>query len=113
MAARDHFLEKILDEKPSLNELCEHIRLGTKWYVFGVLLKLDEKKLEAIDQDPNKRLERKVLQMFQLWLNTTANATRRQVIDTLAKEVIGEIVLAENYTKAIREREDPDSKYNI
>lgn len=113
MATRDHFFEKILDVKPSLDELCEHIRLGTKWYEFGVLLKLDVKELEAIDQEPNKRPERKALQMFQLWLDTTANATRRQVIDTLRREVIGEVVLADNYIKAIREREDPDSKYNV
>ena len=113
MATRDYFFEKILDEKPSLDELYEYIRLGTKWYEFGVLLKLDVRELEAIEQDQSRRPERKALQMFQLWLNTTANATRRQVIDALRRNVIGEVVLAENYIKAIREREDPDSKYNV
>ena len=113
MATRDHFFEKILDEKPSLDELYEHVRLGTKWYEFGVLLKLDVRELEAIEQDQSRRPERKALQMFQLWLNTTANATRRQVIDALRRNVIGEVVLAENYIKAIREREDSDSKYNV
>ena len=113
MATRDHFFEKILDEKPSLDELCEHIRLGTKWYELGVLLKLDVLELEAIEQDQSRRPERKTLQMFQLWLNTNVNATRRQVIDALKKNVIGEVALAESYIKAIREREDPDSKYNV
>ena len=37
------FFETLLDAKPPLHELCEHIRLSTKWRLFGVFLKLDKK----------------------------------------------------------------------
>ena len=34
-------LEEILNEEPSLQELCEHIRLGPNWELFGGQLGLD------------------------------------------------------------------------
>ena len=40
--------------------------------------------------------------MFQLWLRTNPNATRRQVINTLKKEPIKEITVADNYKKALQ-----------
>ena len=53
-----------LNGKPSLDELCEHIRVGTKWYIFGILLKLDITKLDSIDQQ-YKDDDNKVLSMFE------------------------------------------------
>ena len=41
MATRNLSFEKLLEEKPTLDELCEHIRIGSKWYQLGILLKLD------------------------------------------------------------------------
>ena len=40
--------DDILDEKPTISELCEHIHIGGKWYHLGIILKLDVKKLNDI-----------------------------------------------------------------
>ena len=45
MATRNPSFEEILEEKPTLDVLCEHIRIGSKWYQLGIQLKLDPEKL--------------------------------------------------------------------
>ena len=99
MATRDYF-ESFLGESPTLDELYEHVKLGTKWYEFGILLKLDSKKLNAIEE-LNKDTDHKALKMFELWLNTSTNATRKQVLETLRKDVIREVAVAEKYEKIL------------
>ena len=44
--------EKILKERPTLAELCEHIHIVNKWQEFGTILKVDPKTLDAIEQLP-------------------------------------------------------------
>ena len=100
MATRDHSFESFLGESPSLDELYEHVKLGTKWYKFGVLLKLDSKKLNAIEE-LNKDVDYKALKMFELWLDASTNATRRQVLETLRKNSIREVAVAEKYEKIL------------
>ena len=95
MAARN-----ILEETPTLDELCEYVQITTKWYQFGVLLKLDAKKLSDIEE-LNKNADHKALKMFELWLNTSANATRRQILETLRKDTIKEIAVADKYEKKL------------
>ena len=93
--------ESKLEEKPDLDELIQHVRVGSNWYSLGVLLKLDEIKLNDIrkmDEDSDF----KASQMFQLWLRTNPNATRRQVINTLKKEPIKAVTVADNYKKALQ-----------
>ena len=101
MAEGNLSFEKILEEKPALDELCEHIHIGGKWYQFGILLKLDSKKLDDIRRQPDDSTY-KTLKMFELWLDTNPNATRRQVIDTLRKEVIEEITVAHKYEQIFK-----------
>ena len=96
MTTRNRSFEKLLEEKPTLDELCEHIRIGDKWYQFGILLKLDSKKLNDIHRRPYDSTYN-TLKMFQLWLNTNPHATRRQIIDALRKEVIEENTIAHEY----------------
>ena len=100
MAARNITFEQILDEKPTLDELCEHIRIGSKWYQLGILLKLDPKKLDDIHKLPEVSTY-KATKMFELWLDTNPHATRRQVVDALRKEVIKEITIAHEYEKTL------------
>ena len=109
MAARDSSFESILEAKPPLYELCEHVRLGTKWHLFGVLLKLDVKRLDAISE-MNNDIENKAMKMFQLWLDINNSATRREVINTLKKEAIGEVNVAENYVKVLLEQYNDTGK---
>ena len=41
--------------------------------------------------------------MFELWLSTKPNATRREIIETLNTDAIGEITIAERYRVALQE----------
>ena len=103
MATRNLYFEEILEEKPTLDELCEHIRIGSKWYLLGIQLKLSAKKLEDIHKLPDDST-RKATKMFELWLNTKPDATRRQVVDALTKEVIEEITVAHDYEQTLRRK---------
>lgn len=94
--------DAFLDGKPTLDELFQHVNICTKWYAFGVLLKLNSTELSAIDKD-YKESNMKALKMFELWLNTNPSVTRKQIIDTLKKKAIGEIVVAEEYQKVLLE----------
>ena len=98
------YFEAFLNRKPSLHELYEHVRIGTNWYKLGVLLKLDVTKLNDV-RLLNEDSDFKSLKMFELWLNTNPNATRKEVIETLRKDAIGENATAENYKKALIESE--------
>ena len=111
MAAGNLSFEEILVEKPTLDELCEHICIGSKWYQLGIQLKLNIKKLEDIHKLPDDSTY-KTTKMFELWLDTKPDATRRQVIDALRKEVIEEITVAHEYEETLRKSSNlPTSKY--
>ena len=99
--ADDLYFQQFLNEKPTLAELFEHVRVDTKWYTFGVLLKLDTLKLDDI-RLMNERTDFKVLKMFELWLTTNPNATRREIIETLQKESIRESAVSEEYVKVLK-----------
>ena len=101
MATRNLSFEELLEEKPTLDELCEHILVGGKWYQLGVLLKLNPKKLDDIHRLPDD-FTYKTTKMFELWLDTTPNATRKQVLDALRKNVIEEITVARAYEQTLR-----------
>ena len=96
--------EAFLSEKPTLDELCRHIRIDTEWYKFGVLLKLNTTKLEGI-RVMNESTGFKTVKMFELWLSSKPTATRREIIETLRTEAIGEKTIAEDYNKALKESE--------
>ena len=93
-------LEDKLNDKPPLSELCEHVMLGTMWYMFGVLLKLDTAKLDDIE-DLYEDVHLQGIKMFQLWLETNPNATRMQVIFTLKSNSISNVRMSYDYIEII------------
>ena len=95
--------DAFLNETPSVNELCEHVRIGTNWYILGTLLNLDVKKLNDIKL-LNENSEFKALKMFELWLKVSPIATRRQIIETLKKEAVSENAVAIKYEKALEKK---------
>ena len=99
-----NYLIQFLNGKPTLAELCEQINIGTKWYKFGVLLKLNTTELDVIEHQ-YKESDVKVVKMFELWLSSKPKATRKEVIDTLRKDAIGENALAEQYQRVLKESE--------
>lgn len=94
--------QSFLDKKPTLDELCEYIVIGVKWYQLGIQLKLNVKLLCAIDEQP-REITYKTSKMFELWLDTNPHASRRHIVDALRKEVIGETSLADYYVKTLME----------
>ena len=109
MAARDLSFEMLLQDKPTLDELCEHIMIGIKWYQLGIQLKLDVTQLDVIDKE-NSDVTQKTAKMFQLWLSTNTLATRKHVLEALRKRVIGENNLANEYEKMLTSPYISDSK---
>ena len=102
MAKRDLSLDDIFSKTPPLDELCEHIRVGIKWYLIGVQLKLDVKELDVIEE-LNKDVTIKTTKMFQLWLSTNPQASRNEIVKVLKKGIIGEKTLAEQYETTLKE----------
>ena len=102
MAARDVLYEEILNEKPSLDELCEHVCINDNWFQMGIMLKLDTRKLKGIEQLQADGV-RKMTLMFEHWLKTNPNASRRQIVETLKKDTIEEFTLAQNYEMHLKE----------
>ena len=93
-------IEEVLNPRPPIHELIEHVRIDAYWYKFGVLLKLDTSKLEAI-RVMNEDCSFKATKMFELWLDTNPNATRKDIIETLRKPAIGMNTIAEEYERIL------------
>ena len=98
----EFIFEQFLSEKPPLDELCEYVRVGTKWYMVGLQLKLDVESLDAIEE-LNRDLDYKTTKMFHLWLDSKHQASRRQIINVLKKSIIGKTSLAQQYETTVRE----------
>ena len=93
----------MLSGRPNLDELCEHVNIGYQWYKFGVLLKLDPRKLDSIERMSIIGDDIKALKMFDSWLSTNSKAMRKEIIDTLKKQVIDRNAVAEQYLMALKE----------
>ena len=87
--------------RPTIAELIEHANVGTRWRQVGIQLQLNSNKLDAID-DEHKKVADKVLAMYELWLQTNPNASRRQLLKVLRRNNIQENTLAENYEEYIK-----------
>ena len=91
----------MLQEKPGLDELCENIRIGGKWYQLGIQLKLDAKELDYIDEQSRDN-SYKTTKMFQLLLTTNPQITRQEILKGLRKRVVNENNVANEYERILR-----------
>lgn len=88
-------LDQVLDQTPSLSEICEHSRTA-KWYELGVQLQLDSVDLDNIRSDP--AVTDKLSSMYNLWLNKKAEtATRKELLIALQTEHVGQNRVAMEY----------------
>ena len=101
LMATDLSFEEILEEKPTVGELCRHVGIGPKWYELGLQLKLYPYKLEGIRVLYGDEIY-KTAKMFELWLDTNPYATRRQIIDALRNEIVKDNVIANEYEETLR-----------
>lgn len=74
--------EAFLNQKPTLQELIQHIDTKNEWLMFGVILGL---KKEDIDQLPHGVITGKTVALLELWLNTPT-ASRRKLLEELRKD---------------------------
>ena len=93
-------MSAILDDKPSIAELTEHIavNIGIRWYSLGIKLGVDVTKIEEIDQERHDCTD-KAMFMLYAWLQTHPKTNRSQVIEALKS--IREHKIANGYKKAI------------
>ena len=90
-------LSSMLDQKPPLSEVCEYARTSS-WYKLGIQLEVDEVELKEIRDDTGS--DKRTL-MYQLWLRTQPNATRRQLLTALRTKDVGEEVVASKYEQML------------
>ena len=93
--------EDFLAATPSLKELTENIDVGTQWYILGIMLAVDQTRLNSIE-DMKRDDVYKTTKMFELWLRGNSKASRSQVLEALRKRVVGEATIAMNYEKNLR-----------
>ncbi|XP_019860273.1 PREDICTED: uncharacterized protein LOC109588559 isoform X2 [Amphimedon queenslandica] len=91
-----------LSATPTIKELTEYVDVSTNWYIVGTMLDLDQKRLRSIKERGGSDTD-KIIEMFNLWLTTTPTASRKQVLETLRKKVVGENTLADEYEKHLKE----------
>ena len=102
MATGDSSFDEILNGEPTLAELCADVPISTNWYIMGTQLKLNIRKLNEIE-DLSKPVPYKVSKMYELWLDTNPQATRRQILETLRMESICQMSLAQQYETRLKE----------
>ena len=74
------------------------------------MLDLDQKRLRSIEGQSGHTGAHKMIEMFNLWLDTTPTASRRQVLEALRKSVVGENTLADKYDKYLKELHEATCK---
>lgn len=93
--------DEMLQEKPTLDELCENVRIGCKWHQLGIQLKLDATELDSIDEKSRDN-SFKTTKMFQLLLTTNPQITRQDILRGLRKKVVNENNVANEYERTLR-----------
>ena len=88
--------DSLLDQRPTLQELTEHVNVCTKWREVGIQLKLEARRLDAIDVE-DRDINTKLSKMYEQWLSTTPSATRRQLLQILRLSSIAELTIASQY----------------
>ena len=89
--AEDTLSDKILDDKPTIDELTTHARTA-KWNELGIKLTLDDESLGQCNGYDS---------MYQLWLQEKGDgATRRVLIKALRDKNLNNV--ADNYVKYLK-----------
>ena len=92
---------EIMDSRPELRELQEHVRTN-KWFDLGLQLGLKDNELAKIEVEHRGKIDDCRRDMFREWLRaTTPEATRKQLIDALNSKAVSEISIAREYQKYV------------
>jgi hypothetical protein len=96
-------IEDMLDETPTIKELLSYANVSPDWRAMGVLLNIHASKLDEIEYENHPRLWQKLDRVYQFWLKTHKKPTRRQIINALRNEIIGNFALAKEYLKSLED----------
>ena len=92
-------VSSLLDVTPTLRELCDHV-FTNRWYELGLELEIKSADLEEIRRDST--VTDKLSRVYQMWLSKkTKAATRRQLIEALKTDHVGQISVAINYEQEL------------
>ena len=100
-----------MDDRPEISELEEHVRT-VKWYELGIQLHLDDNELKAIKSQSNDVAECRRL-MFTLWLDTSSNCSRKELLCALKTRAVAQIHIADEYQKHFSSSIPGMHRYNI
>ena len=100
-----------MDDRPEIAELEEHVRT-VKWYELGIQLHLDVNELKPIEIQYNIVAERRRW-MFTLWLETSSNCSRKELICALKTKSVAENAMADKYQKQFSTFIPGMYRYNI
>ena len=93
--------DKVLDEQPSIKELCNHAK-SAEWYKLGIQLELDIVDLDFIKNELSE--SDKLTSMYKLWLNKQGRAaTRRNLFNALESDYVGQKNIVEKYEEWLKE----------
>ena len=92
----------VWNSRPDLAELQNHV-MTNKWQELGIQLGVEENKLTAIRQQYGGDVNECRREMFTVWLETTLQASRQQLINSLRTRAVAEIHMAEQYKTYIRD----------
>ncbi|XP_019862700.1 PREDICTED: uncharacterized protein LOC109591400, partial [Amphimedon queenslandica] len=91
----------VMNGKPDLKTVCAIVRTD-RWHMLGLILEVDDKKLQDIDSERSD-IEEKRTQMFRAWLSGKPGASHNQLVEALRLKVIGEDSIAKEYEEKVKE----------
>ena len=82
----------VLGSRPSLQQLTDLVTpyYAAKWNVVGLLLGLNQPKLDIIEHDHGRSAIDCCTKMWGAWLDTNASATWKNVLDVLEHKTVTE-----------------------
>ena len=92
--------EFLLNQAPSLFEVCEHAKTAD-WYQLGIQLQLDSVDLENIRHLPETT--EKLSRMYDIWLNKGESPTRQKLLIALRSEAVKNNRIALKYENYLKE----------
>ena len=102
-------MESLLDSRPSLAELLRQVCLTAEWYQIGARLDLNSDRLNSIRHSSVSE-RTKTSDMYELWLDSKPEATRRDLIEVLESMKLNrQAAEYKKYLKRIAEK----SKFSI
>ena len=95
--------DEFLQERPTHDELCNHILL-CDWQLLGICLPpITQTDIDVISEETGNIASLALQQIFQLWLKKCPNASRQQVIQILKNNAISQNHIAAKYESALKE----------